>query len=145
MRWLRHWAPTIVWAVVIWVFSTHLFSQEATGRYILPVLKWLLPKASLRTLHTLHDVIRKAAHVVEYFIFSFLILRGIRGERRGWQVHWGLAALAIAASYAALDEVHQAFVPARKPSLIDVLRDISGAALAQLWAWLHAAVQAEDR
>lgn len=145
MRWLRQWAPAILWAVVIWVFSTYWFSPEATARYILPVLKWLLPHASPRTLRALHGSIRKAAHVGEYFIFSLLVFRSIRGERRGWQLQWGLAALAIAASYAALDEVHQAFVPTRKPSLIDVLRDTSGAALAQLWAWWRAAVQAGDR
>jgi len=135
MRWLRLWAPAMLWAVVIWAFSTQWFSAEATGRYILPILKWLLPEVSRQTLELLHGLIRKAAHVVEYYIFSLLVLRGIRAERKGWQLHWGVATLAIAASYASLDEFHQAFVPGRGASGLDVLRDTAGAALAQVWAW----------
>lgn len=141
MRWLRLWAPAILWAVVISVFSTHWFSAEATGRYILPILKWLLPEVSRHTLELLHGLIRKAAHVVEYFIFSLLVLRGIRAERKGWQLRWGVATLAIAAGYASLDEFHQLFVPGRGASVLDVLRDTAGAALAQVWASWRSATQ----
>jgi len=135
VRWLRHWGPAIAWGVAIWLFSTEAFSPGATSRYILPVLKLLLPGAPLRTLLQVHEWIRKTAHVVEYFILSLLILRGIRGDGRGWRLTWGLATVAIVVSYAAFDEVHQAFVPGRGASAMDVARDAFGAASAQLWAW----------
>jgi len=138
MRWLRKWGPAIGWAAVIWVFSTEIFSASGTSRVILPLLRWLLPQASQETLHMLHFAIRKAAHLTEYFIFSLLLLRGVRGERKGWRLAWGVATVAIVAVYAALDEVHQAFVPGRGASPLDSLLDTSGAATAQLLAWVHA-------
>jgi VanZ family protein len=137
MRWLRQWAPAVAWAAVIALFSTGHFSASTTSRVIVPLLHWLFPQASAGTLETLHFAIRKAAHFTEYFIFSLLLLRGIRGERAGWIVAWGLAAVAIAAGCAALDEAHQAFLPGRTASAWDVLIDSSGAVGAQLLAWLR--------
>ncbi|HEX9761100.1 MAG TPA: VanZ family protein [Candidatus Acidoferrales bacterium] len=138
MRWLRHWWPALVWAVAIWTFSTAVFSAEGTSRLITPLLRWLLPDASAATLLALHGFIRKAAHVVEYFILSLLVLRGIREGRAGWRWTWAAATVAVVAMYAALDEVHQAFVPARGGSAVDVMLDTLGAVLAQVWAWWRA-------
>jgi len=137
-HWLRPWLPAIVWAGVIWVLSTQEFSSAATSRFIRPLLEWFFPQASAETLETLHYAIRKAAHFAEYFVFSLLVLRGIRSERAGWKLTWALATVAIAASYAALDEVHQAFVPERTGSPWDSLLDSSGAVVAQLLAWRSA-------
>ncbi len=142
MHALKSWAPAILWAVVIWLLSTAAFSDEGTLRYILPVLKWLFPHADHGALVTIHHYIRKSAHFVEYFIFGLLALRGIRGERHGWKLKWALAAVAIAASYAALDEIHQAFEPGRGPSAYDSLLDTSGATTALLLAGVHARWQA---
>jgi VanZ family protein len=136
MRWLRHGWPVLVWATAIWLFSTDAFSEVGTGHFILPVLRWLLPHASHHTIFAIHFLIRKSAHVTEYFIFSLLALEAIRGGRRGWNRTWGIAAIAIAAGYAATDELHQLFVASRGASLLDVVIDISGAALAQfIMAW----------
>ncbi len=138
MRALRPWIPAIVWAAVIWALSTGYFSAAGTSHIILPLLRWLFPHGSRETLNTLHFFIRKSAHFCEYFIFSLLLLRGIRGSRSGWTLSWALATVAIAACYAALDEVHQAFVPARSASPFDSLLDSSGAVAAQLMVWLLA-------
>jgi VanZ family protein len=136
MRWLRHGWPVLVWATAIWLFSTDAFSEVGTGHFILPVLRWLFPHASHHTIHVIHFLIRKSAHLVEYFIFSLLVLEAIRGGRRGWSRSWGIWAIAIAAGYASTDEIHQLFVASRGASVVDVLIDISGAALAQfLMAW----------
>ena len=64
----------------------------------------------------MHFLSRKSAHFIEYFIFSLLVLRGLRGTDRPRAVAWPLAAIAIAAGYASLDELHQAFVPGRAAS-----------------------------
>ncbi len=82
----------------------------------------------------LHFVIRKSAHLVEYFVFGLLVLHAVRSERRGWQWRWGMIAIALAAGYAAVDEMHQAFEPTRGPSLSDVGLDTLGAAFAQFCA-----------
>ena len=134
MRWLRHRWPLFAWAAVIWIFSTSWFSAGRTAPLILHLLRWFLPHAPPDTLDLIHSSIRKSAHVVEYFIFGLLTLRAIRGERREWHLRWAIVAVAIAAGYAATDELHQAFVPTRGPSMYDVLLDTVGATLGQLWA-----------
>jgi VanZ family protein len=142
MHWLRQWAAVIAWAIVIWILSTEAFSAAATSRIILPVLRLLLPHASRETLHMLHFFIRKCAHFTEYFIFSLILTRAIRGDRKGWKPAWALAAVSIAACYAVLDEVHQAFVPERTGSPFDSMLDSAGALTAHLLAWFHLRWQA---
>ena len=142
MHWLKPWLPAIVWAGVISWASTDAFSASHTSSFILPILHWLFPHASAETLDRLHFFIRKTAHVAEYFVFSLFLFRALRGEHRGWQFRWAIAALAIAAGYSVLDEFHQSFVPSRTASPWDSLIDTSGAATAQvvlwLWFWFHA-------
>jgi VanZ family protein len=132
---LRWWFPALVWAVVIFQFSTDRFSSEHTAGIVLTVLRIVLRHASETTLDTLHHVVRKGAHFVEYFIFGLLLLYGARGPERGWKLRWALTALAIAAVYAASDEFHQVFVPSRGASVWDALLDTASACVAQLAAW----------
>src|ERR1700731_1358570 len=134
MRWLRLWWPAVVWAVVISAFSTGAFSSEHTSRIIIPILRWLLPHAAPETLSELHHLIRKCAHFVEYFTLSLLVLRGIRAGRRETHLGWALIAIGIVAGYAALDELHQSFVPGREAAVSDVLLDTAGGGAAQLVA-----------
>jgi len=138
LPWLRYWGPVFGWAILVWGFSTKFFSENQTSHYIVPALHWLLPNASTGTLLRLHHWIRKSAHVIEYFLFSVLILRGIRSGREGWKLSWALAALALSAGFAALDEFHQVFVPSRGASPLDVLLDTLAAGAGQmLGAWIH--------
>ncbi len=132
LEWLRWWWPALVWAGLIFNFSTEAFSGERTSRFFIPLLHWLFPSAASETLEQLHTLIRKSAHVGEYFLFSLLLFRGDRGPRSGWRLEWAIRAVAMAAGWAGLDELHQAFTPSRGPSLIDVLIDALGAAAGQV-------------
>jgi VanZ family protein len=132
MRWLRRWWPATLWAVVISAFSTGVFTSDNTSRFIIPILRWFFPHASQQTLFFLHYFIRKTGHVTEYFILSLLVLRGIRAGRRGVRLGWALAAVAVVGCYAALDELHQAFVPGRTAAVADVLLDTAGGIAAQV-------------
>jgi VanZ family protein len=134
VNWLKTWWPALAWALVISGFSTGVFTAEHTSRIIIPILQWLLPHASVHTLNRLHHIIRKCAHFTEYFILSLLILRGIRAGRPGSRFAWALAAIAIVACYASLDELHQHFVPGRTAAVGDVLIDTTGGIAAQLVA-----------
>jgi len=61
-------------------------------------------------LHFMHMGIRKVAHVVEFSLFSAALFHGLRAGRNGWRFRWAVATLAIAVTYAGLDEWHQSFV-----------------------------------
>ncbi len=91
-----------------------------------------MPHAAMATLLEIHHVIRKCGHFTEYFILSLLVLRGIRAGRRDARIVWALAAIAIVAFYASLDEFHQIFVPGRTPAVADVLLDTIGGICAQI-------------
>ena len=129
---LKKWLPAIVWACLISGLSTDTFSSEHTSVYIVPVLRWLFPHASAETLALMHAVIRKMAHLTEYFILGVFLHRALRGEDRGWKLKWALWAIAITAAYASLDEFHQSFVPSRTASPWDALIDTVGASAAQI-------------
>jgi VanZ family protein len=135
---LKYWFPAILVAIVISIFSTRYFSGEQTARVIFPILRWLFPSASHHLLHLMHLGIRKAAHVIEFAVFSIAVFHGVRGERYGWRLNWAVLTLLIAVAYAGLDEWHQSFVPLREPRFRDVLIDSTGALFAQVFVWAYA-------
>ena len=134
---ILRWGPVLLGAAAIWILSTEMFSDEHTGRVILPALHWLFPWMNARMLHRGHTAIRKLAHVTVYFTFGVLLLRAIRGDNKGWHWWWAFAAIGLAVGYATLDEIHQAFTATRHPSVRDVLLDMFGALAAQLALWTH--------
>ena len=151
-RFLRRsgpWVPAFLWAIVISYASTDSFSANHTSVFIIPVLHWLFPSASPETLERLHILIRKTSHFSVYFIFSLLLMRGVRGSGQGWKLQWAIWAVVIATGYSALDEYHQSFVPSRGSSPWDSLIDTTGAAAAQILLWLwgrfHARHLTEDK
>ena len=133
---LRSWLPALAWALFIFGTSTAAFASPHTSRIIVPLLRWLLPGADPATLELLHEFARKCVHFVNYFVLSLLLFRAVRASHRGWAPRWAAVALLLASAYAASDEYHQSFAAGRGPSGWDVLLDISGAATAQLVAWM---------
>ena len=134
---LKLWLPAVAWAGVISILSTDVFSSDHTSRFIVPVLHWLFPSAGPDTLEFLHMLVRKSAHLTEYFIFSILLMRALRAGERVWSLRWAIWAIVIAAGYAALDEFHQSFVASRTATPWDALIDTVGASVGQvvLKAW----------
>jgi VanZ family protein len=141
---VKNWMPAIAWACLISWLSTDAFSSQNTSAFILPALHWLFPHASAETLDLMHGIIRKMAHLTEYFIFSIFLLQGVRGKDRGWKLRWTIWAVMIAAAYASFDEFHQSFVSSRTASPWDALLDTVGAAAAQIVMWLWHFSHARD-
>ncbi len=94
------WLPVLVWAAVIFTFSS-------------------IPSLSTH-LGTWDLILRKAAHMTEYAILALLLRRATGSS--GW-------AFALAVAYAASDEFHQTFVRGRHGSPIDVGIDAVGVAI----------------
>ena len=102
---LRLWAPVVLWAAVIFAFSS--VPDLGTG------------------LGTWDLVLRKLAHAGEFAVLGALLVRALAGER---------TALALGIAYAVSDELHQHFVPGRVGSPFDVLIDSVGVAIGvALW------------
>jgi VanZ family protein len=107
-RALSVWLPVVVWAAVIFTFSS--IPSLSTG------------------LGTWDTLLRKAAHMTEYAILGALLLRALGRE---------LPAFLVGVAYAVTDEIHQHFVEGRHASAIDVALDSVGVAigiyLLRLW------------
>ena len=131
---VRRWGPLCLWLMTIGAFSTSAFSAAQTGRFIEPFLRWLLPGVPSATIPALHGVIRKGMHVAEFAVLALLWYRGLSWGKRGWQPAVALAAFGFAVLTGMADEVHQAFVPLRTASALDVAWDSLGA-LCGLAGW----------
>jgi VanZ family protein len=124
-RRLRAWLAVVAWAALISFFSTGWFSGEHTSGVLLPILRAMLPGATPEQLLAVHALIRKGAHVFEYTVLGALLVRALREEGlRGSALL--AAAVGLGVAYAALDELHQVFVPSRTPSPHDVVVDAMG-------------------
>jgi VanZ family protein len=106
-RLLTVWLPVLVWAAVIFAFSS-------------------IPSLS-SGLGTWDTILRKGAHVTEYAVLGGLLYRALGREP---------LALAAGIAYAATDELHQHFVRGRHASPVDVAIDAVGVALGML-LWLR--------
>ena len=124
---VSRWLPVAAWAGLIWWFSTAAFSGDHTRGVLLPLLRLVLPGAAPETLQVVHDVVRKLAHPMEYAVLAILVYRALHQRGRG-RVRTAALSLALCAGWAGLDEFHQAFVPSRGGSPVDVALDTAGAA-----------------
>jgi VanZ family protein len=106
-RLLTVWLPVLVWAAVIFTFSS--IPSLSTG------------------LGTWDTILRKGAHLTEYAVLGGLLYRALGREP---------LALAVGIAYAATDELHQYFVRGRHASPVDVAIDAVGVAIGML-VWLR--------
>ncbi len=137
-QFLKSWLPVLLWTALIFAASTDLMSSEHTSRFLVPFLRWLNPDVSPATIGQIHFLIRKAAHVAEYATLAILLWRAFRSNRntvRGSLWPQAAIALALAIAFAATDEYHQAFIPTRGSSPVDVLIDGCGAVLGVALRW----------
>lgn len=116
---------------IFWM-STGTFSAQNTSLIIEPILHFLMPSISPENVAMIQGVIRKLGHVTEYFILGILLFRAFRGGSNELRsMRWAFSSLLVVVLYAASDEFHQSFVPARTASLFDVGIDTLGGILAQ--------------
>ena len=125
---LRYWLPPALWAALILLASSDLFSAAHTGIALQDVIAAIFGRPMrVDWFNVLHFLLRKAAHLTEYAILGALLFRAVRADRSGWTVRWAIIAIAIAFGVASIDEWHQSFIPSRTSSPIDVLIDTVGA------------------
>lgn len=139
---IGYWGVVIAWMAVISLLSTEPFSASNTNHYIDPVLRYFFPSLRAADFVFAHTVIRKTAHVTEFFILGSLLYWACRrGRWPRWRVTWMIQVLVVAILYSLVDEFHQAFVPSRTPSLADSGIDSLGAVTSQVVIYLRHVVR----
>ena len=122
---------------LIFAVSGDTKSMQHSSRMIEPFVRWLLPAASEEAVQATVFFIRKCAHVTEYALLTVLVWWALRAGSgaRGSDGAWRATAITglIVVLYAATDEFHQAFVPTRQGTPVDVLIDSIGVVLALLF------------
>ena len=127
------WLPTLLWMAFIFSMSAATGEESsAQSGLIVNLLAWAYglvtggAQPSPDWLDALSFLVRKCAHMTEYAVLALLCRYALvkNGASRP-----GIKALCIAALYACTDELHQAFVPDRGPSPVDVMIDTAGAFL----------------
>ncbi len=96
---MRLWLPVLAWAALIFFFSSVPDLGTGLGGWDL--------------------LLRKLAHVAEFAVLGVLLVRALGRAGVGF---------ALGALYAVSDELHQAFVPGRMGSPLDVAIDVVGVA-----------------
>ena len=104
-RGFRAWLPIVLWAAVIFAFSSIPSLSSGLGTWDL--------------------ILRKIAHLSEYAILGALLMRAIQRPA---------VAILAGGLYAVTDEVHQHFVRGRHAAWYDVLIDTIGVTIGVL-AW----------
>jgi len=128
-----NWLWVLLWMGVIFWFSSQ--TGETSGKnnaFILQLMSklgWNMQQ--LFPGMNVNFIIRKIAHVTEYFILALLMARALDNGSRTRKRVLLLAGL-YSVLYAASDEFHQVFVPERGPAVRDVLIDSIGIGLGLL-------------
>ena len=106
---IKYWFPFLLWSVLIFSFSS-------------------TPTVKTSEVHWQDFVIKKTAHVIEYFVFSLLLFRALIQSKIKNKMAILLTVIATFL-YGISDEFHQSFTPGREPKIRDVLIDTGGTLL----------------
>ena len=109
MQRYKYWLPPILWALIIFTFSS--FPTVETSDFFL----W-------------DFLIKKSAHLIEYGVLAILLYRAMINsdmEKKKAIIY----SIIIAGLYGVTDEFHQSFIPGRGPAARDVAIDTIGATI----------------
>ena len=127
--------------VLLSMLTIFLFSHEnsnnstSTSKKVVKEVVSIVMKDDTETMEkletTLDDnliIVRKCAHILEFFILGFLLINMLKDYKK---ISYGIIALCIALCllYACTDEIHQLFISGRTAKALDIGIDTFGATL----------------
>ena len=130
---------TVLWMIVIFSFSAKPGneSEEQSIKAGMIVCHMFVPgyedlseQQQIDMAQAIDHPVRKTAHATEYAMLAGLVLGAVTVSIIRWKNV--LTAISVSVLYAATDEFHQLFVPARSGQVKDVLIDGSGAVIGTL-------------
>lgn len=123
-RWIW-WLLAVIWMGVIFRFSAQNGEQSSSNnKFVIEIFKYLGINLEKIIGSNANFIIRKLAHMTEYFILFHLLYKGIFNKYNFWKA--SCISIILVFLYACSDEFHQSFMPGRGPSFRDVLIDTSG-------------------
>ena len=145
-----------MWLGIIRLESTDYASSTATFGLLYKVCTTIFGRIDPRLLLVLNGVLRKSGHFIGYAILSLLVFLALKHTHRDrlrpvvqrswgtffrdmWQFDWAVIAVLFTLITAALDEIHQTFLPSRTGRWQDVAIDTSGAIAMQLLLYARTA------
>lgn len=137
------WLAAAAWYGLIFYFSaqTGEASGEISDRLAFDLLQWetdnpwTLSEVQYALFQLVTFLLRKAAHMAVFFVLTFFLLLGLKDLIPSVKVR-AATAVGLCAVLAALDELHQYFVPGRSCQLTDVVIDLLGGLACVLLWWL---------
>ena len=102
---INYWLPPIIWMLLIFILSSR-------------------QSISIADKHLVNFLLFKFLHIIEYAILYFLLFRAFN-KKKSKRVSY-LMPFIISLVFAAIDEIHQTFVPTREGTIRDVLIDAMG-------------------
>ena len=129
-KWGIFWgAASVICMIIIFAMSHKPANESAEMSGF--ITEWLM-KLGIResSAISLETIVRKCAHMLEYFGLCFCIGMYVRVSRGRLDIRKIAVILTICILYAISDEVHQLFIEGRAGQVRDVLIDTSGAVLA---------------
>jgi VanZ family protein len=145
----RNWWASLVWLGVIRLESTEAASSTNTFSLLNTVLSFLFGHTGGLLAVEINYFGRKAGHFMGYGILGVLVFLALRNTNRDrlsallprrwgsrlydlWRMQWVWLGIGVAVITAALDEIHQTFLPSRSGRWQDVVLDTCGAAVLQV-------------
>lgn len=116
---LRPWLWVGGWYALIWLLSQAPGTDTDSSAQLLDLV----------SLASFNGLARMLAHMTVFGLLALLIYRAVSRGRWLPRARWVAGTLALTALAAALDEIHQSFVPLRHGRPIDVVIDMIGAML----------------
>lgn len=110
---VKYWGPPVLWAGVIFCFST-------------------LPQIRTTEIYWQDFILKKTAHFMEYGILAILFYRSFVNSEINKKKSL-IYSFILTVLYAVSDEIHQLYTPGRDARVRDVLIDSAGALTVLYW------------
>lgn len=125
------WILLILWMALIFFFSSQTGQESSSvsgvvSDTVIPVFGEVLTNSSIEF------IIRKCAHMLEYFVLGVLVVLAFQKQK---QLNSVWICLLFCMLYACSDEFHQLWVSGRSGQLQDVLIDTIGALVGIRLSW----------
>ena len=121
---IQYWLAVALWMIFIFWMSTGTSSAKNTSSDIFSIVQLLFGSIA-------PELIRKLAHIAEYFVLGILLFRAFFAQSikiQNWECPY--YSLLVVLLYACCDELHQSIVYARNASFPEIAIDTLGGILA---------------